>query len=265
VKALVIMPTYRERETLPKILPKVLANQGFDLLIVDDNSPDGTAEIAREWSERDTRVNLMEREGKLGLGTAYIAGFKWGLERGYDCFVEMDADLSHNPDDLPRFLEEIEDGSDLVIGSRYVRGTISVIGWDFQRLLLSKFGNFYATTILKIPLTDITSGFRAFSKNALEQIDLDRIHSEGYSFQIELAYLAMRKGLKVKEIPIIFTERERGQTKMSWKIVREAVRIPWKLRLWEFGRWIKNLFLLRPGVSHKNEKDGASVKKKTRS
>lgn len=259
------MPTYREVETLPLVIPRVLEYDHCDILIVDDNSPDGTAEVAREWAEKDSRVNLMERPGKLGLGTAYIAGFRRGLQRGYDCFIEMDADLSHSPDDLPRFLAEIEGGSDLVIGSRYVRGTISVIGWDFQRLLLSKFGNFYASTILKIPLTDITSGFRAFSRRALETIDLDKIHSEGYSFQIELAYLARRKGLRVKEIPIIFTERERGTTKMTWKIVREAVRLPWKLRVWELGTWIKTLLLFKPMASRENKEGGASGDKKTRS
>jgi len=261
MKTLVILPTYKEKENLPTVLEKVLRQDGFDILVVDDNSPDGTAEIAREWSRKDSRVNLIEREGKLGLGTAYVAGFKWGLERGDECFIEMDSDLSHNPDDLPRLREEVAQGGDLVIGSRYLRGTISVIGWDFQRLLLSKFGNFYATSILKIPLTDITSGFRAFSKNALEQIELERIHSEGYSFQIELAYLAMRKGLRVREIPIIFTERERGVTKMTWKIVREAVRLPWKLRLWEFGRWIKGLFTMKSKYGHeRGQGDGQDSK-----
>lgn len=242
MKALVIMPTYRERETLPKIIPKVLAHEGFDILVVDDNSPDGTAAIAREWVERDQRVNLMQREEKQGLGKAYIAGFKWGLQSDYECFIEMDADLSHNPTDLPRLIEEIKGGSDLVIGSRYLGGTISVVGWKFRRLLLSKFGNLYASTILSVSLTDITGGYRAFSRKALETIDLDAIHSEGYSFQIELAYLAIRNCLAVKEIPIIFTERDKDVSKMTWKIVTEAVRLPWQLRMLELRETITGIF-----------------------
>ena len=220
-----------EKDTLPVVLTKVLTQENADILVIDDNSPDGTAQIASDWASRDPRVNVMNRPGKLGLGTAYLAGFLWGLERGYDCFIEMDSDMSHNPLDLPRFLDEIEKGADLVIGSRYIRGTISVVGWDFRRLILSKFGNLYATKILGMRLSDITSGYRAFSRRALEYIELGKIHSEGYAFQIEMAYHAWRSGLTVREVPIIFTERASGCSKMNKQIVREAVWLPWRLKL----------------------------------
>jgi len=237
LKPLVILPTYNERETLPVLLIKILGQEIFDILIIDDNSTDGTKEIARTWKEKDPRVNLIERPGKLGLGTAYIDGFKWALKRNYDCMIEMDSDLSHNPNDLPRFLFEIEKGTDLVIGSRYLWGTISVVGWDFRRLLLSRFGNFYASTILGIKVSDMTSGYRAYSRQALEGIDLDSVRSEGYAFQIEMAYHIKMAGFSIKEIPIVFHERAQGQSKMSKSIVREALWLPWRLRL----REVKNL------------------------
>lgn len=237
LKPLVILPTYNERETLPVLLIKILGQEIFDILIIDDNSTDGTKEIARTWKEKDPRVNLMERPGKLGLGTAYIDGFKWALKRDYDCMIEMDSDLSHNPNDLPRFLFEIERGTDLVIGSRYLWGTISVVGWDFKRLLLSRFGNFYASTILGIKVSDMTSGYRAYSRRALEVIDLDSVRSGGYAFQIEMAYHIKMAGFSIKEIPIVFHERLQGQSKMSKSIVREALWLPWRLRLGE----VKNL------------------------
>jgi len=250
MKALVILPTYNEHKTLPQVIEKVLGHDGFDILVVDDNSPDGTGNLAREWAEKDGRVNLIERPAKLGLGTAYVAGFKWGLERCYDCFIEMDSDLSHNPQDLPRFLEEIRKGDDLVLGSRYMRGTISVVGWDFHRLLLSKFGNFYAAKILSIPLTDITGGFRAYSRNALQHLNLNMIQSEGYSFQIEMAYLTWHAGLAVQEISIIFTERAQGGSKMSGNIITEAVKLPWKLKGRELWSGIKDFFLVKPKYAH---------------
>jgi len=246
MKALVILPTYKERKTLPQIIEKILKHEVFDILVIDDNSPDGTGKIAREWTRRDKRIHLIERPGKLGLGTAYVTGFKWGLGHEYDCFIEMDSDLSHDPADLPRFIEEINSGNDLVIGSRYMRGTISVVGWDFHRLLLSKFGNFYASTILRIPLTDITGGYRAYSRKALETINLDAIHSEGYSFQIELAYLVRKAKLKIKEISIIFTERAFGASKMSGNIITEAVKLPWKLWAREFWNRTKHSLHLTP-------------------
>ncbi len=227
---LVITPTYNEKVNAARIVDSVVRQPGFDILVVDDASPDGTASVIREMMH-DERIALIERSGKLGLGTAYVQGFKWGLEKGYDYFVEMDADGSHDPGMLPRFIEEIKKGYDLVIGSRYRDGAISVVGWDFRRLLLSKFGNVYASSILGLGLSDLTSGFRCYSRQALESVDLDGIRSNGYSFQIEMAYVVAAAGLKISELPIIFYERASGSSKMSKKIVREAVLIPWKLRL----------------------------------
>jgi dolichol-phosphate mannosyltransferase len=247
MKTLVVLPTYNEKDNLPVVIIKVLDQEGFDVLVVDDNSTDGTREVARQWVERDRRVNIIERPGKLGLGTAYIDGFKWGLQREYEYFMEMDSDLSHNPLDLPRFIEKSRKGSDLVIGSRYIGGRISVVGWDFRRLLLSRFGNFYASFILRTPLSDMTSGFRAYGRAALEGLDLNNIRAEGYAFQIEMAYYIWRMGMKVTEIPIVFTERAKGQSKMSKKIVREAVWLPWKLKARE---------LVGRGVRRKTKSDG---------
>jgi len=230
-KALVIIPTYNERETLPAVATAILKKGQFHILVVDDGSPDGTADLVRRMAEADTRIFLLQREAKLGLGTAYVTGFQWGLERGYDYFIEMDADGSHNPDDLLSFIGEMEKGYGLVIGSRYPRGTISVVGWDFRRLLLSKFGNLYASWILSLRLADLTSGFRCFWREALRSIDLGAVHSNGYAFQIEMAYRISAAGHRVGEMPIIFSERAAGISKMSKKIVREAVLLPWRLRV----------------------------------
>jgi dolichol-phosphate mannosyltransferase len=230
MKALVILPTYNEAQTLPKVLSKISAYEWLDVLVVDDNSPDGTAQIVEDRRDMSGRLNLLKRPGKMGLGSAYITGFKWGLEREYDYFIEMDADLSHNPDALPWFIKDIEAGEfDLLVGSRYTNGTISVVGWDFRRLLLSKFGNLYASKLLGLQLTDLTSGFRCYKKNVLKAIDLDRITSNGYAFQIEMAYFVTKAGFKVGEMPITFYERSSGSSKMSKKIVREAVVLPWRL------------------------------------
>lgn len=231
MKPLIILPTYNEKDNLPVVIIKILDKEDFDILIVDDSSTDGTAEIARHWAGNYERVHLMERPGKLGLGTAYIAGFGWGLSRDYDCFIEMDSDLSHDALVLPAFLEHMEDGADLVIGSRYLDGNISVVGWDFKRLLLSSLGNTYASGILGTGLSDMTSGFRAFSRKALTTIDLGSIRSEGYAFQIEMAYNAWQKGLDVRELTIVFTERVQGESKMSGKIIGEALTLVWLLRL----------------------------------
>ncbi|MCK4911588.1 MAG: polyprenol monophosphomannose synthase [Thermodesulfovibrionales bacterium] len=231
MKTLVVLPTYNEGENIAGILDQVLAHGLFDVMVVDDNSADGTREKVREYVTQHDNVNIIEREGKLGLGTAYVEGFLWGLERGYDCFMEMDSDFSHNPGDMPAFVESVQAGADLAIGSRYLGGTISVVGWDFKRLLLSRFGNIYASTILATELSDMTSGFRAYSRRALEAIELEKVRSEGYAFQIEMAYYVLCMGFKVVEVPIIFTERTRGSSKMSKSIVREAIPLPWKLRI----------------------------------
>lgn len=230
-KRLVIIPTYNERASVHGIIESILEHGEFDILVVDDASPDGTALIVKEMMSKESRVFLVERPGKLGLGTAYITGFRWGLERGYEYFIEMDADGSHNSDALPWFIKEMGDAYDLVIGSRYIDGKISVVGWDFKRLMLSKFGNFYASRLLGLKLTDLTSGFRCYRRQALQAINLEKVYSNGYAFQIEMAYLIDAAGHKVGEMPITFYERASGSSKMSKKIVREAVVLPWKLRL----------------------------------
>jgi dolichol-phosphate mannosyltransferase len=229
--ALVIIPTYNEKENIKSIITSVLKHDGFHVLVIDDGSPDGTAGVVRKTMEKEKRVLLLERAGKLGLGTAYIAGFKWGLEHGYDYFIEMDADGSHDPEALPSFIREMEKGFDLIIGSRYLNKAISVVGWDFSRLMLSKFGNYYSSWILGLGLTDLTSGFRCYSRRALESLDLAAIHSTGYGFQIEMAYRVAVAGFRVGEVSIIFYERTTGVSKMSKSIVREAVVLPWRLRL----------------------------------
>lgn len=233
--SLVIIPTYNESASILSVIDTALKNDGLDVLVIDDNSPDGTADLVREVSTISERVFLLERGEKFGLGTAYIAGFKWGLERGYTYFIEMDADGSHDPAVLNVFVNEMERGRDLVIGSRYLKGTISVVGWDFKRLMMSKFGNFYASRILGVKLTDMTSGFRCYSRRALESIDFDGIHSNGYAFQIEMAYRVVIAGLSVSEMSITFYERETGYSKMSKKIIREAIFIPWRLK---FGKML---------------------------
>jgi dolichol-phosphate mannosyltransferase len=244
-KYLVVIPTLNERLSLPKIIESVLKYEGFHVLVVDDASSDGTPEWVREIMSGTKRVSLIERPSKLGLGTAYITGFKWGLQREFRYFIEMDADGSHNPDALPWFIKEIEKGFGLVIGSRYLDGKISVVGWDFRRLLLSKFGNIYASSILGLRLTDLTSGFRCYSAEALQGIDLDGVHSTGYSFQIEMAYRVAAAGFRVHEMPIIFYERNYGTSKMSKKIVREAMLLPWRLRVGRLGGAISGTVLGR--------------------
>lgn len=234
-KTLVILPTYNEVENIDKLLPKLLNFDYIDILFVDDNSNDGTVEKIMDWkSKYEDRIYLIRRPAKLGLGTAYVTGFKWGLSKDYGYLFEMDADLSHNPDDIPKFLNKLEEGFDVVIGSRYMNNTISVVGWDFKRLLISKFGNWYATTILSLRnLSDITSGYRCYKRQVLEKINLDKIKSNGYAFQIEMAYKAVKLGFKVGEIPIIFYERNGGSSKMSRKIALEAAIMVWRLR---FGK-----------------------------
>ncbi|MGD0282769.1 MAG: polyprenol monophosphomannose synthase [Dissulfurispiraceae bacterium] len=231
MKPLVVIPTYNEANNIGKILDKTLESLGCDIIVVDDNSADPTREIVRGFLNT-RRVFMLERPSKLGLGTAYIDGFQWGLPKGYDLFFEMDADNSHNPASLTSFVEKINEGYDIVVGSRYLNHTISVVGWDFKRLLMSKFGNWYASTLLGIKqFTDLTSGYRCYTSKALEAIGLERIKSNGYAFQIEMVYRGYKKGLRVAEIPIIFYERGGGGSKMSGNIVREAVLLPFKLML----------------------------------
>lgn len=236
-KALVIIPTYNEAENIPQIVPQVLQQDAsIDVLVVDDGSPDGTGVIADRIAAANERVNVIRREGKMGLGTAYIAGFKWGLERGYDLLFEMDADFSHDPAHLPKFLAAVVD-ADLVLGSRYLDGKVTVVNWPMTRLFLSYSANVYAKVVTGNPLCDATGGFKCFRRKVLESIDLDSVRSNGYAFQIEMSFRAQRKGFVIKEIPIVFTDRTDGESKMSRAIIREAVWMVWRLRLMAlFGR-----------------------------
>jgi dolichol-phosphate mannosyltransferase len=237
LRALVIVPTYNERENLPRLIPAILDQDSrIDVLIIDDASPDGTGEVADRIASESSRVHALHREGKLGLGTAYIAGFRWGLERDYDVLFEMDADFSHDPSHLPQFLEAVRE-FDVVLGSRYLHGRVTVINWPIRRLILSFGANVYARVVTGLPVTDATGGFKCFRRKVLEAIDLDRIGSEGYSFQIEVSLRAWRAGFSLGEIPIVFSDRDVGESKMSKRIIWEAVWRVWALRLADlFGR-----------------------------
>jgi dolichol-phosphate mannosyltransferase len=235
-RALVAIPTYNEAANLPSIVPQVLAQDPrLEVLIVDDNSPDGTGRLAEELS-RDSRVHVLHRAGKLGLGTAYITAFRWALERGYDYVIEMDADFSHDPAYLKDFLKAIE-GADVVLGSRYLEGKVAVVNWPMGRLMLSYCANIYARWVTGLRIWDLTGGFKCFRRRVLEAIDLSQVRSNGYAFQIEMSVRAWRKGFKLREIPIVFVDRTEGQSKMNRAIVREAVWMVPRLRLqrW-FGR-----------------------------
>lgn len=230
-RALVIIPTYNEASNLPQILPRVLEQDPrLEVLIVDDNSPDGTGAIADRFAAEDPRVHVLHREGKQGLGTAYRFGFRWALERDYAYIFEMDADLSHDPKHLPAFLAAIQD-ADLVLGSRYLNGRATVVNWPMGRLLLSYFANVYARVVTGLRLDDATGGFKCFRRKVLEAINLKAVRSNGYSFQIEMSFRAWRAGFRIKEIPIVFVDRTAGRSKMSGAIVREAVFMVWRLRL----------------------------------
>ena len=229
-RALVIIPTFNESENLPRLVPSVLSrDERLEILVVDDNSPDGTGRLAEEIAAAEPRVHVIHRTGKLGLGTAYIAGFKWGIEHGYDILFEMDADFSHDPTHLPQFLEAVQD-YDLVLGSRYLHGRVTVVNWPMGRLLLSYFANSYARWVTGLPIADATGGFKCFRRQVLEAIELDRVESNGYAFQIEMSFRAWKKGFRLGEIPIMFVDRDLGESKMSKKIVREAVWRVWRLR-----------------------------------
>jgi dolichol-phosphate mannosyltransferase len=228
--ALVIVPTYNERENIPRLIPEILSRDPrLEVLVVDDNSPDGTGDLVTEMAAEEPRLHVLRRAGKLGLGTAYLDGFRWGLDRSYDCLLEMDADFSHDPAHLPKFLEAIE-SYDVVLGSRYLHGRVTVVNWPISRLLLSYFANVYARWVTGLPLADATGGFKCFRHEVLQAIALDRVESNGYAFQIEMSFRAWKKGFRLGEIPIMFVDRDVGESKMSKKIVREAVWRVWRLR-----------------------------------
>lgn len=229
-RALVIVPTFNERENLPRLLPMILDQDArLDVLVIDDGSPDGTGDVADAIARENPRVQVLHRAGKLGLGTAYIAGFRWGIERGYDVMLEMDADFSHDPGHLPQFLRAVGE-YELVLGSRYLNGRVTVVNWPIGRLLLSYFANAYARKVTGLPVADATGGFKAFRRAVLQDLNLDAVESEGYAFQIEMSFRAWKRGHTIGEIPIIFVDRTLGESKMSKKIVREAVWRVWKLR-----------------------------------
>jgi len=229
-KTLVVTPTYNERENLPAFVDLLFASApDVDLLVVDDASPDGTGDVAEALSDRDPRIGLLRRPGKLGLGSAYLDAFRHALCRDYELVFQMDTDLSHKPEYLPAFLERLDDGADLVLGSRNVTGG-GVEGWGIGRTVLSRGGSLYARTILGVGIRDLTGGFKGFRREVLEAIDLDRVHSEGYSFQIEMTFRALRLGFRVEEVPIVFVDRAAGASKMSRRIFAEAVWMMPKLR-----------------------------------
>ncbi|HID37970.1 MAG TPA: polyprenol monophosphomannose synthase [Calditrichaeota bacterium] len=229
-KALVIIPTYNESENIERIIDEVLNHEpDIHILVVDDNSPDGTARLVKALKKRHPAIHLLEREKKDGLGQAYLAGFKFALQNGYEYIFEMDADFSHDPKEIPNFLKAIDE-VDIVLGSRYIRG-VNVVNWPLQRLLLSYFANMYTRFVTGMPVMDATGGYKCIRREVLENIDLDRIHSSGYAFQIELTYKAWRKGFRIKEIPIIFVDRVYGQSKLSRSIMWEAMFLVWKLRI----------------------------------
>jgi dolichol-phosphate mannosyltransferase len=234
---LVIVPTYNEIDSLPRKVPLILEQDArLDVLVVDDASPDGTGDLADDLAARDPRVHVLHRPGKEGLGPAYLAGFRWGLDQAYDLLFEMDADISHPPEALPGMID-LATAYEVVIGSRYVDGRVTVSNWPMSRLLVSYFGSWYARTITGMPVRDATGGFNGWRRTVLESVALDRVQSNGYAFQIELKYRAFRKGFSMVETPILFTERDFGESKMSRKIVREAVWRVWWLRIQAlFGR-----------------------------
>ena len=231
-RGVVIVPTYNESENVTRIVPRILdQDPRLDVLIVDDNSPDGTGKLADELAAADSRVHVLHRAGKEGLGRAYLAGFRWALERDYAFVFEMDADFSHDPFHLPEFLAAIRD-ADLVLGSRYRDGKVTVVNWPMTRLMLSYGANIYARAVTGLHLGDATGGFKCFRRHVLEAIPLDQIRSNGYAFQIEMSFRAWKRGFRITEIPIVFHDRTEGESKMSKRIVREAIWMVWRLRWW---------------------------------
>lgn len=229
-KTLIVVPTYNEKDNLPALLEALTDfPPEIHILVVDDGSPDGTGEIAERWSSENPRVHVIRRAGKMGLGSAYVAGFRWALERDYERIFEMDADFSHDPKYVPEMLAASET-ADLVIGSRYLTG-VNVVNWPMSRLLLSWCANKYAKFVSGLPIHDCTAGFKCFRREVLEKIDLDRIAASGYGFQIELHYKAWKKGFKLAEVPIVFVDRRAGTSKMSGRIIREALLLVLRLRM----------------------------------
>jgi len=229
---LVIVPTYNERENVARIIEMTLEQDArLSILIVDDGSPDGTGAIVDAIAATNERAHVLHRAKKLGLGTAYLAGFKWALGREFECVFEMDADFSHDPGHLPEFLRAIET-TDLVLGSRYRNGKVTVVNWPIALLMLSYAANVYARSVTGLQLYDATGGFKCFRRRVLETIDLDDVRSNGYAFQIEVSFRAWKKGFRIEEIPIVFTDRTEGESKMSKHIVREAIWMVWRLRWW---------------------------------
>lgn len=228
---LIIVPTYNEKENVGPLATAVLAEvPGAALLFVDDNSPDGTGQLVDQMAQQDPRIHVLHRPGKMGLGTAYIAGFRWGLEHGYAFICEMDADFSHDPRAVPALVEAARSGADVALGSRYIPGG-GTVNWGALRKLISSGGNVYARTVLGVAVRDMTGGFKCFRRQVLETIDLDAVRSEGYAFQIELTYRALRQGFVIREVPITFVDRRVGKSKMSRKIFMEALWMVWRLRL----------------------------------
>jgi dolichol-phosphate mannosyltransferase len=231
-RGLVIVPTYNESQNIPTLVRAVLdADPRLDILVVDDNSPDKTGDMVEALGRTEPRLHLLRRPGKMGLGTAYRDGFRWALARDYELILEMDADFSHSPTHLPEFLAAAEK-ADFVLGSRYLDGKVTIVNWPISRLLLSYGANIYARIITGMKLWDATGGFKCFHRRVLEAIDLGDVRSNGYAFQIEMSFRAMRKGFKPIEIPIVFTDRTEGESKMSGHIVREAIFMVWRLRWW---------------------------------
>jgi len=230
MKIMVVVPTYNERDNIERLAPRVLSQlPNVELLVVDDGSPDGTGAYVDKLAAEDSRVHVLHRPGKMGLGSAYVEGFKYALGTDAELVLQMDADFSHDPDVIPQLVEQI-DGSDVVLGSRYITGA-NVVNWSLQRLFLSYFANVYTHIVTGLPLRDSTGGFKCFRRNVLEQIDLDAIRSDGYSFQIEVNFRCWRKGFSIHEIPIVFVDRHAGTSKMSRRIVWEAMWLVWRLRL----------------------------------
>ena len=235
MKALVIVPTYNEAENIPELVPRILEQDpGMEILVVDDNSTDGTGALVDELRKTEPRLHVLHRPRKLGLGTAYVAGFRFALEHKYDLVFEMDADFSHDPDSIPAFLDAVKD-ADLVLGSRYLNG-VTVVNWPLSRLILSYGANLYTRLITGMPIKDATGGFKCFRRATLEAINLDRVRSDGYGFQIEMNFKAWRKGLRIKEIPILFVDRRVGISKMNRKIIWEAMWLVWKMRFLDVMR-----------------------------